>query len=705
VTVKRSLLLILILLSCLGASSLYAAPAFPWLIRAEQPDGTVFFMRNHGDEYFNFRTDENGVLIKVDRETKWWYYAEIHKQEIVATERRVGIDLPEPSKEFYKEDVFELIDIESHRGQAFEALVVTKTIETAGTLRIPVILINYADTDVTCSAEDFQEVLFGNYPSLAPLGSMRDYYMEVSRGLLDLEGVVVGWFEAENNRSYYAHRPGELVEEAVKLADEVLDFSFFDNNGDGEVEMVLVIHQGMGQEFSGDHKDIWSHMGDLFPPYESSEDGVLIRRYTITPERIDWPVEDPVPGIATVGVVSHELGHVLGLPDLYDYSLKTWGIGYWGLMGYGCWNYLERPGDSPAHMIAWSKLKLGWVENLDITPFGGSFLLKPNVRSDRVYSYVNETDSREYFLMETRSQEGFDKALPGQGLMIYHVDDSRSSNNCTSQFPRRLVRVIEADGKNELDTPVPKEKQPGDGGNDGDPFPGSSMNTAFSDSTQPAAKWYDGSNSGLILEDIAFGGCQSSFSKVLDGEPSGEIVALIPRIPKSGSADILVKVLETEGIARLEFNFSLDNALIQNIGVTPTWLEEKKQVSDGKKSGSIVLSVAEGDVHSGMGGIFKISIVGEPGEYPFLALSVASTEGTTEYIALHLEERFHLADINQDGIIDEDDLELFRASYGKKRGDPDWDEVAVLSDLTNDDTVGSTILDLAIFGIHSSFDY
>lgn len=74
-------------------------------------------------------------------------------------------------------------------------------------------------------------------------------------------------------------------------------------------------------------------------------------------------------------------------------------------------------------------------------------------------------------------------------------------------------------------------------------------------------------------------------------------------------------------------------------------------------------------------------------------------------MTLSLGERFRLADINHDGIIDEADLELFRSSYGKKRSDPDWDETAVLSDLTNDDTVGSTILDLAIFGIHSSFDY
>jgi len=706
VTVKRVFLAVLILLFSMSCSGL-AAPAFPGLVRVKQPDGTVFFMRNHGDERFNFRTDENGLLIKHDSNTSWWYYAAIRDQEIVATSLRVGIDTPEIDTVFYRQDVLDQIDIEPSVTPDIETQVLRESVKTTGRINVPVILINYSDTELTYSVEDFEEVLFGSFPDLAPLGSMRDYYLEVSYGRLDLQGKVFGWFDAERERAYYASRVNTLVREAVRAADKETDFSGFDNDGNGEVDMVVIIHQGMGQEFSGDPNDIWSHMGYLSPAYVS-DDGVTIRRYTIQPERIDWPEPglekgEPVQGIATVGVVSHELGHVLGLPDLYDYSLKTWGIGYWGLMGYGCWNYLERPGDSPAHMIAWSKLKLGWVEDLDITPFSGSFFLNSNVESDRVLSYLNKADSREYFLMETRSHEGFDKALPGQGLMIYHVDESKSSNNYSSQFPRRLVRVIEADGKNELDTPVPVEKQPGDGGNNGDPFPGSSMNTVFSDSTQPSGRWYDGSNSGLILENIAFNGVSGAFSKVPGADPSGEIVVLIPKIPMSGKADILIKVLETEGIALLEFTFTLDSALIQDIRVTPTWLEEERKVPEGTESGSILLASAEGSVHSGMGGIFKISVVGLPGDFPVLALAVAAEDQVGESMALLVEDSFCLADINRDGIIDEADLELFRASYGKRRGDADWNEVAVLSDLTNDDTVGSTILDLAVFGIHSSF--
>ncbi|KUK90541.1 MAG: M6 family metalloprotease domain-containing protein [Thermotogales bacterium 46_20] len=864
--------------------------------------------------------------------------------EITPTGRRVGLDKPDPSLKFYKEDVIEIIEGKLSYEPSFFPGIVPVGVPTIGNLKLPVLLINYSDTQVTYAVEDFEEALFGSYPDLAPLGSMRDYYKEISYGLLDLTGNIVGWFEAENKRSYYANRASTLVREVLKQADKEIDFSVFDNNGDGEVDIVVIIHQGMGQEFSGDPDDIWSHMDYLSPAFESNN-GVKIRRYTIQPERLDWCETitegcEPSPGIATIGVISHETGHVLGLPDLYDYTMKTWGIGDWGLMGYGCWNYLERPGDSPSHMTAWSKLQLGWVQNIGISDQYGQFELESSVFSNLVFSYTNDEYSKEYFLLETRSLNGFDSALPGSGLMIYHVDDGMSSNDHGSHFPRRLLRVVQADGKEDLDNPDPDSRNRGDAG---DPFPGSSYNTVFNDFTEPDANWYDGSLSNFSLVEIAYDGRFGSFGKfpdstgpslsatvnyssqierrneytwsidkdanpgivgleygatetiqytviatrtleeskdsyviegsveienkgdaaageveatlklmkeetevqrvtesmdalnpsenrdfafvfagITDGyscflqlevtssnatpltvieelqletEPStvteidpeatvtdffdsiegidvqyldgpfaalpsewhltgseeliynamvtntgvegpailnlvntaelvakdtqraisdstsvevscqallqSNVVVLIPKIPPSGKVDVLVKILETDEIYLLDFAFSVSGALIEDIVIASTWeVQSQSVITEGKHH--LQLFSNDNGPHRGMAAVFKISVRGSPGTYPAVNLFASGVADEGRLVQVLLDQRGHLADLNQDGFIDEEDLQLFRESYGKKRGDPDWDEMAVLCDLNNDDTVGSTIMDLAVFALHSS---
>ena len=131
--------------------------------------------------------------------------------------------------------------------------------------------------------------------------------------------------------------------------------------------------------------------------------------------------------IRPIGVYAHEFGHILGLPDLYDRDESNGsseGIGNWCLMAGGSWNGWA--GDTPAHMSAWCKQEMGWVDPtvLDMDQSGVDI---PQTETNAFALKIWEDDyfwSR-YFLVENRQQTGFDAGLPSNGLMIYHLDENR----------------------------------------------------------------------------------------------------------------------------------------------------------------------------------------------------------------------------------------------------------------------------------------
>ncbi|MEZ4649337.1 MAG: immune inhibitor A [Candidatus Eisenbacteria bacterium] len=188
----------------------------------------------------------------------------------------------------------------------------------------------------------------------------------------------------------------------------------------------------MGGECSGnDVTNIWSHhsyvtrtSGSAVSTNDLSANGGWIRVDRYVAPAVSC---DEFGGMIEIGVVCHEPGHGLGLPDLYDTYEEigvlgdSQGIGYWGLMGAGNWNKPALPG----HMTAHSKWRLGWLDYLDILQDGVIWL--PPIETEpvaaRVWSFG--AGGPEYFLVENRQPIGFDANLKGQGLVIYHVDDLR----------------------------------------------------------------------------------------------------------------------------------------------------------------------------------------------------------------------------------------------------------------------------------------
>jgi immune inhibitor A len=388
-----------------------------------------------------------------------------------------------------------------------------------------VLLVDFSDNvadSLTYPPSHFQSMLFseGSYTT----GSMRDFYLENSYGQFSLDGAVTVWLRMPQTYAYYVNNlkglgvypqnAQKLVADAVAAANPYVDFSQFDNDGpdgvphsgddDGYVDALFVVHAGPGYEETGDPTDIHSHQ--WITKSAISVDGVYAYKYSMEPEN------------GRIGVFCHEYGHVLGLPDLYDYEYDAKGLGYWSVMAYGSW---ANNGLTPVHFDAWSKSKLGFVTPVVLTSNTRNVVLRPAEEYPASYIlWTNGVVDKQYFIAENRQQRQFDSYIGGSGLIVYHVDESVSSNydeccgTCTLHY---RVAVEQADGECDLEMNY-------NNGDAGDPFPGSggtySPNYAFGPTTTPASLDYAGNDAQVSITDIGQAGENVVVDAVVETVPA-----------------------------------------------------------------------------------------------------------------------------------------------------------------------------------------
>src|SRR5437763_11910906 len=412
--------------------------------------------------------------------------------------------------------------------------------QTTGVARILVLLIQFSDTAANPSHDGayFDSRLNATGGSVR---SVRTYYQEVSRGALTPNATVIStWFTSAHPMSYYgtdsstgvddANGPiYRLVVEAVHLADPSVNFAPFDTNGDGVVDHLMVVHAGAGQESNPGQKDlIWSHRWDVLdadPTTPGSQsltaDGVQIYGYTMESEDF------------VIGTVAHEFGHDLGLPDLYDTDGSSAGAGIWDIMSLGSWNGAPA-GSSPAHMSAWSLLRLGWVTPTDVTTAQVGAAIDSIETSGKVFRLSLPGTTSEYFLIENRQPIGFDAALLGTGLLIWHVDDSQTSND---QDNHRLLDLEEADEGVSGDRPT----------DSGDPWHATAA--GWGPDTNPDSRAYDGSITGWRIRDISASGAVMIATIARDVTKDLAVSAI--RVPFAADAGAIVRTeidVRNEGV-------------------------------------------------------------------------------------------------------------------------------------------------------------
>jgi immune inhibitor A len=355
------------------------------------------------------------------------------------------------------------------------------------TLRVIVVLVGFAGAKMTGTAAHFQNLFFST-GRVIPTGSVREYYEEVSRGLVKLQGDISGPFYLPHPASYYANGStgrGTALPNMQTMAADTLAaigpraYKAYDNDGDGFVDAFIIVHAGTGAEFTGSPNDLWSLKWTLRGAAYVGTDGTKVYGFLTVPED------------AHIGVCAHELGHLLfKLPDLYDTSGRTSGIGRWCLMSGGAWNGTN--GDTPAHLSAWCKAQLGWAPiNAISAPTTVTF---NDIETSGEVSRIN-VGGTEYFLIENRQKKLFDASLPGAGLLIFHVEDSRPDNTS----PRPRIALVQADNRGELETAVNR-------GEAGDPYPGTAGNTRWDGASRPKVVTYAPGSSTISVKKIAFAG-------------------------------------------------------------------------------------------------------------------------------------------------------------------------------------------------------
>jgi M6 family metalloprotease-like protein len=324
--------------------------------------------------------------------------------------------------------------------------------------------------------------------------SVANYWKEVSYGNLSVRGTVadiVGWVQpgvnfdsaityttgatriTDNTTGVNLTNMRQLVTQIVNYLDATQPAGFFRPYADpvtGEVQSLVIVHAGTGQEDTGDPNDLYSHQASVGPvPVTNSTTAggtaIQVKDYVTVPEILSFDPQTGAntPTLIAPGVIVHEMGHLLGLPDLYPVSgtegqVGTFsGVGVFDLMGYGLWgdNLLSRP-DVPAHLSAWSKSFLGWLNPSLVTSTANRSLppVELSPRADKVFSNT-AADPSQYFLVENRETSSslgnwlFDKFLPGAGLLIWQIDEYVVNNypgNVNDNAAFRGVYVKEADG-------------------------------------------------------------------------------------------------------------------------------------------------------------------------------------------------------------------------------------------------------------------
>ena len=299
--------------------------------------------------------------------------------------------------------------------------------ETVTNKKILAILVDFSDNTASVASTFFDSLMFDTLGN-----TVRNYYRENSYDQIDIitsnNPSILGWQRAPQTYAYYVNGQNgtgsypnntqKLVEDLIAMIDASVDFSEYDNDNDGWVDALAIIHSGPGAEKTGSSNDIWSHAWGISPQLR---DGVYISSFSVQPEYLSNP------GDQTIGVYCHEFGHALfGLPDLYDTDYTSKGIGFWGIMSYGSWLGPSNNGGCPSHFCAWSKYKAGFLTPTNVTTNQINVDI-PNVEENqKVYRLWNSgTIGNEYFLVENRQKTGFDSYLPSSGLLIWHIDDGK----------------------------------------------------------------------------------------------------------------------------------------------------------------------------------------------------------------------------------------------------------------------------------------
>ena len=328
-------------------------------------------------------------------------------------------------------------------------------------LVLPVIVNDYASPPAERNtAAKLSDFLFGT-----PTGrqTVANYFLQASRGAslgaLRWSGDVMEWRTIDHSNTASSQTNGSelmlgsdpLVREALQAFDADLDYGKYDSNGDGCIDWLMVVHSGPDQGETYNERDIRSHFEFYGPAARDSFDGRQVWGSVV------------VSAWSPIGTYVHELGHALGLPDLYSYGPPNKSIvGTWSVMDMGMWaGPNQHKGEWPTGIDPYGLLLLGWASPQVVTttmaaiPIANPTTTAPTVVKVPLAS-LGSPPAEHYLLVESRlnssgrgaagtscaSGSGFiDDCETASGVLVWEVDEG--GTNAFGAL-RQLVTVADA---------------------------------------------------------------------------------------------------------------------------------------------------------------------------------------------------------------------------------------------------------------------
>lgn len=475
---------------CLSQTAV-AVPATPRPITVRQADGTLLTILLNGDEHGHIAMTTDGHPLWFNYATANYEYASllpdgsIEGCGLVAKEatRRTDADHLFLMKQDAR-GIFNTVEKNRQQRKAQSRLawgklhpqakggqpnrLLINDYPTKGDQHTLVLLVEFSDTKFTttgnahdyytqmCNEEGFTHANGAN-------GSVRDFYIASSNNQFRPTFDVVGPVPLPNTCSYYGrnvsgnddmNRLAEFVYDAVTGADSLVDYSQYDTNGDGYIDNIYIFYAGYGEADSGRGGTIWPHSfsWDEFVSYGYSTKSLVVDGKKMGSYACSQEINGSSPTMPVgIGTISHEFGHVIGIPDLYDvyYGQSTFTPGSYDVMDQGSYNNNQ---NTPPVFSAYERGELGWIDYTLLEAATDTVSLLPDLKDSNL-AYVipvENTDGREFFVLENRQQKGWDAYIPGHGMLMWHIDidtTAWANNTVNTRGSHQHVDLVEADNR------------------------------------------------------------------------------------------------------------------------------------------------------------------------------------------------------------------------------------------------------------------
>ena len=478
---------------CLSSVGVWGAKANSIPVQVRQADGTTITVILRGDEHINWYTTLDGVLL-VQATDNSYYVGKVTKDgRLIATQQlaheaawRSNAETNLISKQDKDKFYSYVSKVAEQSENSYNNRPLTRvTVDSGyggvpyfphtGSPKVLVILAEFADTTFTIqntkqvftnylmNEGHFTETAYrqnGNYKGV------RGYFKDCSYGKFTPTFDVVGPVKLPKPQTYYGAGDDnitDLMTDACNAVDNEVDFSQYDANGDGMVDLVYIIYAGHSANYRGNTStDIWPKSGTTI--ISKTFDGKSIRRYGVSNElagRENKKKEKET--INGIGLFCHEFSHTLGLPDIYAYNRyegenneavnqNNQGMEYWDLMDGGT---EVQNGRVPSPYLAWEREAMGWMTIDKLTSDQQVTDLKSLENGGKAYKILNKNVANEFIVLQSIQQggwyQGWTKTQIPKGLLAYRISYPYDKVNIFD-FPNNVkgkprVIVVPADGE------------------------------------------------------------------------------------------------------------------------------------------------------------------------------------------------------------------------------------------------------------------